>query len=374
MLKVLIMASLLNASAAHRWINCPPSLRWEEQLPKEQTLYALQGNTGHEYAATLIKWGIGWLEEAEYVPKVKELLSTGMLTEDLIDHCMEYAGYCVNLNMPTVYVEQGWDLETEGVCPQSYGYVDYLGYNKSTAYIVDFKYSRSSIVKANMNPQLLIYALIACHREQSIQDFHLVIHQSVLGHLEEYKISRQQLLQWQEEVLIPNAHLALGGGNHQFCVGEHCWFCSARSMCRQYYGYVKDLEDTQENTQDPRELTPQETVELFKKIDRIQQWGKAFKEDILKRLQGGEQLEGLCIKRRRGGYRLTDPEGLEERLLAEGYQDIYNTGVRLKPVAELRRIIGTNAYKELSKDYYSYREGTPYAALGYPFLEDFFNY
>ena len=42
--------AILSASAAHRWINCPPSARLEQQFPNETSSYAAEGTFAHALA------------------------------------------------------------------------------------------------------------------------------------------------------------------------------------------------------------------------------------------------------------------------------------------------------------------------------------
>ncbi len=42
-------------SAAHRRLNCPPSLVLEEQFQDEESAYAAEGSAGHALAEHLIK-------------------------------------------------------------------------------------------------------------------------------------------------------------------------------------------------------------------------------------------------------------------------------------------------------------------------------
>ena len=42
--------AVLSASAAHRWLACPPSAMLEKELPDETTVYAEEGSVAHEVA------------------------------------------------------------------------------------------------------------------------------------------------------------------------------------------------------------------------------------------------------------------------------------------------------------------------------------
>lgn len=56
----------------------------------------------------------------------------------------------------------------------------------------------------------------------------MVIFQPRRENVSEYIVTRTELLQWAEDVLVPTAKLAFDGEG-EFCAGEHCRFCKAKS-------------------------------------------------------------------------------------------------------------------------------------------------
>ena len=40
--------AVLSASASHRWLNCPPSVRLTERIPDNGSIYAAEGSEAHE--------------------------------------------------------------------------------------------------------------------------------------------------------------------------------------------------------------------------------------------------------------------------------------------------------------------------------------
>ena len=40
--------AILAASASHRWLNCPPSVRLTERIPDNGSIYAAEGSEAHE--------------------------------------------------------------------------------------------------------------------------------------------------------------------------------------------------------------------------------------------------------------------------------------------------------------------------------------
>ena len=54
-----IKHAVLSASAAHRWLACPPSAMLEKELPDETTVYAEEGSVAHEVAEYKVRWYLG---------------------------------------------------------------------------------------------------------------------------------------------------------------------------------------------------------------------------------------------------------------------------------------------------------------------------
>ncbi|MFX3864257.1 DUF2800 domain-containing protein, partial [Streptococcus suis] len=47
--------AILSASASHRWLNCPPSVRLTEDMPDVNSEFALEGTDAHELCAYLVE-------------------------------------------------------------------------------------------------------------------------------------------------------------------------------------------------------------------------------------------------------------------------------------------------------------------------------
>ena len=51
--------AILSASASHRWLNCPPSVRLTEDMPDVNSEFALEGTDAHELCAYLVEKALG---------------------------------------------------------------------------------------------------------------------------------------------------------------------------------------------------------------------------------------------------------------------------------------------------------------------------
>jgi len=64
-----------------------------------------------------------------------------------------------------------------------------------------------------------------------IETVTLNIYQPRRDNVSTWEISKDELLSWGQDVLIPAAKLA-SAGEGEFVAGDHCRFCRVRATCR----------------------------------------------------------------------------------------------------------------------------------------------
>ena len=144
--------ALLSASASHRWLHCPPSVRLGESFPDRGSDYAAEGSDAHSLC--------------EY--KLRKLLGMAAAdpTENLtwynaeMEECADqYAAYIAEkiasakdtCSDPVVLVEQRVDFSR--YVPDGFGTADCVIIADGTLYIIDFKYGKGVEVSADDNPR-----------------------------------------------------------------------------------------------------------------------------------------------------------------------------------------------------------------------------
>ena len=73
--------ALLSASSAHRWINCPPSAKLQEQYEDKSSAYAEQGTDAHALAEWKLRKALGMETYAVSAPSGLGLLPTYWVRE-----------------------------------------------------------------------------------------------------------------------------------------------------------------------------------------------------------------------------------------------------------------------------------------------------
>lgn len=230
--------STLSPSSAAIWLKCPPSALLNAKLPQEESEYAKEGTEAHALAEYKLKKLLG-------IKADDPRSSFSYLTDEMEAHTADYASFVYEKikalkecgQNPHVMIEQR--LEFSAYVPEGFGYADAVIISDDEIEIIDLKYGAGVMVDAEMNPQFLIYALGALELASALYDVKkvtLTAFQPRKENISEFSISKEDLLKWAEEVLVPSAKLVSSGGG-DFSAGEHCRFCRSRFTCRKRTEY-----------------------------------------------------------------------------------------------------------------------------------------
>ena len=225
--------AILSASSAHRWLNCTPSVKLCETFEDKPSEYAAEGTEAHELCEYKLKTALG-MEADDPTPKLSRF-------NDEMDECATgYASYVLEqvneasrtCSDPKVLIEQRVDFSRW--VPEGFGTADCVIIADGTLRVVDYKHGLGVLVEAEMNPQMMCYALGALELFDALYDISKVsmtIYQPRRENISTFEISREELLSWAETVLKPAAELAFEGKG-EFRCGEWCGFCKAKHRCR----------------------------------------------------------------------------------------------------------------------------------------------
>lgn len=336
--------AILSPSAAHRWLVCTPSARFEEQIPEQTSEYAEEGTLAHELAALLLAWRAGHVKDEKAAQaKLSEIAMNPLYTTEMYDYAEEYAAYVMELG-GEVRIEQPLDLSE--YAPLSFGTSDAIvSQGRKMLHVVDFKYGAGKRVVAKENEQLLLYALGAAQLLKMPKSCTLVLHifQPRAGGASQWEILGMDTLdEWINTVLKPQSALAIAGQGN-FEAGKHCGFCKARFSCAAYYrDYAFAFGKT-----DERELTAEQTRKILLHGSDLAKWLKAFEDNAIKDLRDGKKIEGFKLVAGRGSRTFKSEYDVVETLLSEGFdsEQIYNS--KLVSLTMLEKTLGKKRFNEL---------------------------
>lgn len=357
--------AILSPSSAKRWINCTPSALLAEAAGSESSVYAEEGTLAHEIA----EYALTKYLEGEYdpiiddaVPLKDEHLENPLFGVDMADYIRDYCEFVIG----EIYEMQKQD----GVCrtflerqvdiadfaPDSFGSVDVTLVSDKTIHIIDLKYGAGVKVYADMNEQMLMYALgtLKSLETDHIEKIRMTIAQVRLDHYDTFEMTKQDLLAWAEKVLKPAAKKAIQGIGKQV-IGSWCGFCPVKAQCRaQRDAILADFDEKPE----PLLLSDEEIVDLIGKIDTYKSWIESVNKYVYDRAIQGHKWEGYKLIAGRTSRVIKDEAKIRQALLNEFLEDeVLN--IKLKGIGDLEKLLGKKVFSARFGDAIESRPGAP---------------
>lgn len=357
--------AILSPSSAKRWINCTPSALLAEEAGSKSSVYAEEGTLAHEIA----EYALTKYLEGEYdpiiddaVPLKDEHLENPLFGVDMADYIRDYCEYVIG---------EGYEMQKQdGACqmflerrvditdfaPDSFGSVDVTLVSDKTIHIIDLKYGAGVRVSADMNEQMLMYALGTLKSLESdhIEKIRMTIAQVRLDHYDTFEMSKEDLLAWAEKVLKPAAKMAIQGIGKQV-IGSWCGFCPVKAQCRaQRDAILADFDEKPE----PLLLSDEEIVELIGKIDTYKSWIESVNKYVYDRAIQGYKWEGYKLVAGRTSRVIKDEARIRQALLNEFLEDeVLN--IKLKGITDLEKLLGKKVFSARFGDAIESRPGAP---------------
>ena len=141
--------SVLSASAAARWIECPGAARAAAAAPSTSTEYADEGTRAHAWAAAVLTGTTQHVAPPDDEEMARNVEIYASHCGRLIDHADVHA------------VEVEVTLDALSPPTDMFGTCDCYAYfaDRQELHVIDFKYGKGVFVTARNNPQLQYYAL-----------------------------------------------------------------------------------------------------------------------------------------------------------------------------------------------------------------------
>lgn len=335
--------ALLSASGSHRWLNCSPSARLEDQFEEEESIYAAEGTAAHALAEHKIRKHM----------KLRSKKPKSEFDSDEMDaYTDEYVSCCIEqienarrtCSDAIVLIEQRLDYSC--YVPEGFGTGDLVIVADGTLQIIDLKYGRGVVVEAEWNPQMMLYGIGALEIFDAIYDIEKVImtiHQPRLESISSWTISVNDLKKWAEETLRPKAELAINGQG-EFIPGSWCRFCKAKNKCRARADSFLKL--AEKDFKAPALLTDDEIAEVLSLADELSKWAQdvyAFATD--EAITSGKHWDGYKLVEGRSNRRYTSEDEVVIAANKAGYLDIFKKS--LIGISEMEKLMGKKQFIEI---------------------------
>lgn len=357
--------ALLSASGSHRWLHCTPSARLEAQLPEKISEYADFGTLAHDIAANELMYRFKQVSELKYRIDFNKLTNLDIYKPDMMYHIKNYIDVCMDEVLrakakggdATVLIEHRFDVSRW--IPEGFGTSDFNIAYDGCLTVLDLKFGEGVPVSATENTQLMIYALGIYEYARYMYDISRIkmkIVQPRIDNTNEWELSADELLEWAESVLKPQAEKAHKGIG-DFKPGEHCRFCRAKPTCAALAAYNSEMAGYDFVL--PELLTEQQIAEIIVKSDLFINWINSVKDYALLEARKGRQFPGLKLVKGRSNRIIKSPENALKWLKTAGYKpDAYQKVVPVV-LGELEKLLKPAHRKEFEKRFIIKPEGAP---------------
>ncbi len=331
--------ALLSPSAAHRWMNCPPSACLEREFPSSSSEVAAEGTAAHALCEHKLR----------KLLKLRTKRPQSDFEDDEMDRCSDDYVLFVQERMreipsPMVLVEQRLDLTR--YVPEAFGTADCIIVGGDRLHIVDFKYGMGVLVEAEHNPQMMLYALGALELLDGIYDIQKIsvsIFQPRRENVCTWSLPKEELLRWARDDLVEKARLAYAGEG-EYCAGEWCTFCRASVRCRARA--EEKLRLAKEEFKYPPLITDEEIEDVLGEIPELIKWANAilaYATDAA--VNHGKEWTGFKIVEGRSVRRYKDEDVVAREAESAGYTDIFDK--KLISLTQMERLMGKKAFTDI---------------------------
>ena len=334
--------AILSASSSHRWMNCTPSARLEQEFKEYESTAAKEGTAAHALAEHKLKRKLKMRSDrpvSEFNDEDMELY-----TDDYSDYVYEQYKKAQRYDENAqIFIEQRLDFSC--YVPDGFGTGDAVIISKGKIQIIDLKYGQGVLVNAENNSQMMLYALGALKKfgkDYEIKKVKLVIFQPRRENVSVWETTVTQLKKWAEKKLRPRAEMAFKGtGNYQ--PGSHCQFCKAAAKCRARA--EENLKLAQEEFKKPPLLTDAEIESILSKIQGLKKWADEIWEFALEQALKGKQWNGFKVVQGKSVRKYSDEQKVVDACNKAGYKDIYVK--KLITLTEMEKLMGKKVFNEV---------------------------
>lgn len=360
--------AFLSPSSAYRWLHCPPSAGLETTLPEKPSVYAEEGTLAHSVCEFAAKKHFKKIAAATFTRNVKKFKTDPLWDDEMLRSAETYVDHLAERAMgfehePYVTFEVRVDISD--YVPESFGRCDCVMFGGDTLIITDYKNGKGVPVKAEMNPQLMLYALGALKLYQpifggAINRVEIYIDQPRIGSYDGWTLTSDELLAWGDEIK-PIAQMAFSGFG-SFNAGPWCRFCRANGQCKaqadQQTSAFDDFADAIQ-TKLTGIMSAEDMAAALQKGETLVEWFSAVKEAALERLLQGIPIPGYKAVEGRSSRAWSNQEQALATLEAKGIDHAVIFDSVPKTLAQIEKMLGKEKFEELVGEFVTKPQGKP---------------
>ena len=337
--------ALLSPSSSHRWMNCTPSARLEENIPSTGSAASEEGTVAHELAEHAIRKYLAgeYTPLLDELPVPKEIAENKYYSPEMDKYVTDYVGYVCDIyeleEGSKMYIEREFDLTR--YAPECFGSCDCDIVGKTVLNVIDLKYGKGVQVDANGNSQLMMYAIgvlnsLEPQHRSKIGKVRMHIAQVRLGNYSVFEMTAQDLTHWAIHVLRPTAEKAFAGQG-ETKVGAHCKFCKFKAQCRAQRDALVNEFETHGET---KALSLDEIGDILNKADMFTDWLASVKQFAMSEALSGKHVNGWKLVGGRSARVIKDEAEALKRLTEAGFDRETLINTKIKSIGDLERTVG----------------------------------
>ncbi len=334
----------LGASGAHRWRQCPGSIRLSDGLPDTTSEAAAQGTVAHNLAEACLNVGshpidgLGeGVEQDGYQITIDQEMVDGVLL--FVEYVRERA------EGKELFVEEHLDLAPLNPPGPMFGTGDALIWDEPARHleVVDLKYGKGVVVEVESNEQFFQYALggVVKVGKRPLKITTTVVQPRIEhedGPIRSWSFDWDYLVA-EKKVMFEDAE-ATQDPDAPLVVGSHCRWCKAKAICpaqqAQVVSLAQDAFAVEPVFPEKETLSMDQMIEVIEKGPLILDWIKAVGAHALHLAETGTKIPGFKLVEKRTNRRWVDAEATET----------YLKGRRLKVSERYKRTLISPAQAE----------------------------
>ncbi|NNM74778.1 DUF2800 domain-containing protein [Enterovirga aerilata] len=373
--------SRFSASASHRWLRCPGSIRLSEGKPNPETPWAAEGTRLHEAAASA-------LSVFRHDPKDPIAWPDYGLTTEQIEVVQQYVH---TIAADLEWGDVRWDrfrveqkVSIPDLHPEFFGTADCIVVAGGKLTVYDLKCGAGVEVLVDydgaLNPQLGYYMLGAIvalggkvtvgniELPAGVHDLETVIVQPRFGGVKRRAVAVTELLELAHDLFKQAMVAELDDA--PLAAGSHCRFCLARAECPALREWVREQARLEFGS--AADMPDPDLSAVLRLADVIEAWIAAVREEARRRIEGGEAVPGYELKRGREGNRTwRNPEAAYEALVEWGIPADLAAPRKLVSPAEAERLAKIHVGEEIDLADMVERKPAPVSVVRTTAADDF---
>lgn len=354
--------AILAPSSAGRWLSCTPSARLEATFPDSSSQAAEEGSLAHKLGELLIRQATGKVTQRIYNKELTAIKKDKLYDSSMWEYATDYSTFVMErfaeikaeYGRATLLIEQKLNLSK--YAPESFGTTDIAIIANHYLEIIDLKYGKGVPVYAENNPQMKLYALGAIEElgfiYEDIETVCMTIYQPRIDNNSSFTISAEELHEWGETVVKPNAKLAFEGAG-EFKAGDHCRFCRMAATCKTNAAY--NLELAKYEFRKDNQLTDEEIADILTREKNFTTWLKTVTSYALSEaINNGKEWPGWKLVHGRSVRSYSD--GQEEEIVKSvlaldpdlDEAELFNR--KIISITDMEKLIGKEDFARVLED------------------------